>query len=86
MCEDEEEGGSDTAYNERSKHVELAKHGAKCYLIMCQADDVDAIPRTIKDFDNETIFPGGKVVQLDNDWFIELLARVPIRTVMRKSK
>jgi hypothetical protein len=50
-------------------------------MIMCEAVDVDAVPRRVKDFDVDHVFPGGKVVELNSDWWVELRPRVPVRHV-----
>src|SRR5207245_4949832 len=66
-------------YQERLRQVKLVRSGAKCYLIMCIAVDKDAVTRQIKDFDRERLFPAGKVVERKDDWWIEVLPRVPVR-------
>jgi hypothetical protein len=70
-------------YQERGRHVELIRAGAPCFLVMCEAVDVDATPRAIKDFNKDEVFPGGRVVQLDGDWWVELLPRVRVRDLMK---
>jgi hypothetical protein len=50
-------------------------------MIMCQAIDVNAMPREVKDFDPEQVFVGGKLLELDGDLWIELLPRIPVRQV-----
>lgn len=84
-CELEDEGGS-LGYQERLRHIELVRQGAVCYLIICQADDIAAIPRKVKDFDCENVFRGGRIVRIDSDWWIELVRRVPIREVALSPK
>src|SRR5919199_6254969 len=64
-------------YQERLRHVERIRQGADCYMVMCEALDVHAVPRKVKDFNEEEVFRGGKVVELDGDWWIELNTRVP---------
>jgi hypothetical protein len=66
-------------YQERLKHVEQIRQGARCIMVMCEAADVNASPRVVKDYNKEEVFPGGKIIQLDGDWWVELLPRVSIR-------
>lgn len=78
---DDRVASSDLGHQERVRHIELVKNGARCYLIMCQADDIRATPRRVKDFDHENVFLGGKVIETESDFWIELLHRVPIQEV-----
>jgi|SRR5438132_7219749 len=68
-------------FRERLEHVELVKNGAKCQLVMCIAVDKEAIPRKIKDFIKDRLFPAGKIVQRNDDWWAELLPSVPVNQV-----
>ena len=52
-------------------------------MIMCEAVDVDAAPREVTDFNKDYVFPGGKVVELNSDWWVDLRPRVPVRQVIR---
>jgi hypothetical protein len=45
---------------------------------MCQALDPTRPPRKIKDFNADEVFPGGKVIEHEGDWWIELLKRVTV--------
>jgi hypothetical protein len=83
--DDEDEAGS-LGYQERVKHVELIKQGAKCFLIMCQADDIEASPRKVKDFDTDNVFRGEKIAEIEGDWWVKIGSRVPVREVALKSK
>ncbi|MBA3313936.1 MAG: hypothetical protein H0T47_11720 [Planctomycetaceae bacterium] len=64
---------------ERLQHLERVREGAACYLVMCQATDVNAVPRVVKQFNEQEVFLAGGVVDLDRDSWIELGTRVPIR-------
>lgn len=68
-------------YKERNKQVELVKSGAPCYMIMCQAVDIKAVPRKIKSFNKNDIFIGGKTIEKDGDTWIEMLDRVPVKNI-----
>ncbi len=58
---------------ERLEHVDLSRHGASCYLIMCEARDQSERPRRVKDFNDAEVFRGGRLVELDGEWYIERL-------------
>lgn len=62
-------------YQERLAHIESIKAGAKCYMIMCLAKDVDASPRGIQSFNQKDIFVGGKVIEHNGNTYIELSDR-----------
>ncbi len=68
-------------YQERLEQVERVRNGAKCYLIMCIAVNKDAMTRQVKEFDNERVFPAGKLIERNGDWWAELLPPVPVRDV-----
>jgi hypothetical protein len=70
-------------FQERQEHVELIRKGAPCYLIMCQAKDPNDRPRAIKDLIDDEVFQGGKLLQRNGDWYMELLKRVPVAEVSR---
>jgi hypothetical protein len=55
-------------------------------MIMCIAVDTNAMPREVQDFIGkdigEDVFVGGRIKELNNDWWVELRERVPIRRVI----
>ena len=69
-------------YQERLRHVERIREGAPCYMVMCEAVDVHAVPRAVRDFNGDEVFPGGRIIELDGDWWIELRSRVPVRKML----
>jgi hypothetical protein len=79
-CQPEQgdQGGS-MGYQERLKHLKRVRRGALCYLVMCQAQDTEAYPRKVKDFNSENVFRGGRIVQIDGHSWIELGSAVPVR-------
>jgi hypothetical protein len=83
---DEEDEAGSPGYRERVKHVELIEKGATCFLIMCQADDIEAVPRKVKDFDSDNVFRGEKVVKIDGYWWVKMGARIPVREAALKSR
>jgi hypothetical protein len=73
-------------YQERLVHVDLIRAGAPCYMIMCLAEDVEAAPRKIKDFNRAEVFVGGKVMELNGDTWVEMVDRKPISVVSIQQK
>jgi hypothetical protein len=69
-------------YRERLKHVERLRGGAPCYLIMCEAINPAESPRKVRQFNADEVFPDGRVEELDGDWWVEVLAAVPVEEVM----
>ena len=65
-------------YQERLAHIEKIKKGAKCLMIMCLAKDVEAFPRSIKSYNQKDIFVGGRVIEYNQNTYIQLVDRYPI--------
>ena len=77
----EDHEGDSLGHRERLQHVERIKEGATTFLIMCQAEDVTAAPRKVKDFEHENVFRGGRLRKIAGECWIELGARIPVRDV-----
>ena len=77
-----EDDPGNLGWQERLGHVELIRKGVPCYLVMCEAKDISAAPRSIKSFNDRDVFVGGKLVEIDGDWWIERAGRLPARDVM----
>jgi hypothetical protein len=80
-----DDASTDPGNQERLSHVERIRQGATCYLIMCKVVDASAVVRKIEDFDSEDLYLGGELIKLDNDLWIELRDRVPVRQIMPSS-
>jgi hypothetical protein len=78
QLEEDDEGGS-LGYQERLKHLKHVWRGAPCYLVMCQAEDTEAYPRKVKEFNTDNVFRGGKLVVIEGDSWVELGPAVPVR-------
>jgi hypothetical protein len=72
-------------YLEREKHVALIQRGAPSYLVFCTAVDPSETPRKILKFNFSQVFPGGRVVELDGDVWIEVLSGVPVEDVVLRA-
>ena len=79
---DEHEAHS-LGYRERLQHVERIRKGGEAFLIMCQAEDVTAVPRKVKDFEHENVFRGGRILEIEGECWIELGARVPVYEIAK---
>jgi len=73
------EAKSDNGYNERRRHLELIKAGARSHLVMCTAKDVNVRPRTIDGFDTDSVYVGGELTEIDGEYWLELGGRVAAR-------
>ena len=73
------DGPVNCGHRERLGHVDLIRGGAPCYLIVCEAADPAARPRRVRRFNAAEAFPGGRVVELDGDWYVEVLPGVPVQ-------
>lgn len=76
---------SNFGYNERCAHVEKVRAGAPCYLVMCLAKDTEVSPRDIRSFNRDVIFVGGALIQLNDEWWIELAGKVESHKLMSDS-
>jgi hypothetical protein len=77
-----EDDPDNRGYKERISHIELVQSGAKCYMINCIAEDVNATPRKIMRFNQSEVFVGGRVVEKFGDVWVELADRIPIEEVI----
>jgi hypothetical protein len=68
-------------YQERLKHIELVRKGAKCYLVMCEANPEKLPEREIKDFNANEVFLAGTLIELNGDFWLEYTSRIPSRTI-----
>src|SRR5262249_34910804 len=66
----------------RIEQVNQVRGGARCYLVECEAADPTVRPSRIRWFNTAEVFPGGRIVELDGDCWIEMLPPVPVQDVM----
>ncbi len=76
---------SNLGYQERIKHVDLVRAGAKCYIVMVEADSAKLPERIIKSYDSDDVFAAGSLREHDGGDWIELLQRVPASQIRKKS-
>jgi hypothetical protein len=69
-------------HQERLKHIQLVRDGARCYLLLCRAVDNKAVPRSAKSVIEKEVFPTGEMQEIEGDIWIEMKTRVPISDVL----
>ena len=80
--EEQPEEQTNLGHRERLEHFACIRDGAQCYLIMCEAADVNEMPRKVKAFDTANVYPGGALIQFDDNWWIEVRPGIPIENAM----
>ena len=68
----------DFGYRERASHIARLLEGANGYLLFGVAKDTKAMPRNIREYDSEYLFPMGKLVNLDGDWWAQCLPKLSV--------
>ena len=68
-------------YRERGRHVDQVRGGSVCYLVMCEAVDPGARPRKVQRFNDTEVFPGGRLAEVDGEWWVEVMPGVPVGEV-----
>ena len=69
-------------YKERNEHAERVRNGSSCFMIMCLAENTEAVPRKIKSCNTRFIFVGGEVRELDGDTWVEIAAKIPVKEAL----
>jgi hypothetical protein len=68
-------------YAERSAHVESIRDGKPSFMVMCVARDTEASPRQVANFNRDDIFVGGRLIEVDNDCWLERVNRLPVSAI-----
>lgn len=71
-------------YQERIRHLEAIRGGAPSFLVMVEVKDPKAEPRTIKSVNDREVFTGGRLLELDQRTWLELVARKPLSEIARQ--
>ena len=79
---DDPKDSRNNGYRERLRHVETIRQGAARYLVLCIARDVDADPRTIRQFDQERILVGGELLEMDRDVWVEIRSVMSVDDIL----
>ncbi|MBA3231797.1 MAG: hypothetical protein H0T05_03165 [Acidobacteria bacterium] len=78
------EDATNLGYQERLRHLDAIRAGAKCYLVMCIARDPAERPRVIKDFHDEEVFEGGGLFEFEGSVWIKVGTRVAVSEVAKR--
>lgn len=81
-----DEGNEDQSHGavERRKHVTLIESGVPAFLVMCEAEDDEAMIRTVKSFDDECLIIGGKLVVYEGSIWIKNMGKKSVREIRQK--
>ncbi len=72
-------------HRERLEHLSRIRSGARSYLFMCEAEDTTSEPHHLNsDFESPKVYEGGRVIQLEGEWWIELLPGPTINELVPK--
>ncbi|MDO9226213.1 MAG: hypothetical protein Q8M09_13920 [Pseudomonadota bacterium] len=76
----------DLGWNERLQHVERIKNGAKSYMVLCFAVDVNVAPRAIKTYTKRVLLVGGALIEYRDDVWLEMTSTILTEDVVIKNK
>ncbi len=79
------DNNSSLGYAERLQHIESIRSGQPSYMIMCVARDTGASPREVAMFNRDDIFVGGRLVEIDGDYWLERINRLPASALKARS-
>ena len=77
-----ERGRVKPGWTERLCHIEMIKNGAKTYCIKCRARDNNADTREIASFDKRECLVGGKLVEREGDYWLEIVGKKPTQEIV----
>lgn len=66
-------------YYERLEHLARIKNGAKSYMVICVAKDVHAIPRKVNSFNSDELYIGGRLMDYNGNYWLEIVGRVLVQ-------
>jgi hypothetical protein len=66
---------------ERLGHIELIRAGAQSYMVMCLVVDRNAVPRSVASINDQEVFVGGKLIDVNGDTWLERIERRPLAAV-----
>ncbi len=75
---------SEAGYNERVRHIEAIRQGAKCFIVEIEAVDAQTNERKIKKFTKGNIWVGGELLLHEGNWFIEVLDPIPLHEFKKR--
>ena len=78
-----ENAQSNLGFRERLRQIEMIRQGAQCYVIAVVPQDPYTRPRKIKSFNDEFVWAGGKIVEIDGESWIEMGEKIKARDLFR---
>jgi hypothetical protein len=78
--------GASAGWRERWHHIGRIRAGKPCFVVMCVAKDVDAVPREIESFDTRQLIVGGRLVVKDGCTCIEVVDRRSPMSLIDRSR
>lgn len=72
------EGTSSLGYAERRRHIDLLRQGAPGYLIFCEARTPITIPRRLRSYVSDRVFPTGNLCEIDGDIYTQFLIGIEV--------
>lgn len=68
----EQESGSRPGWKERQEHIASIDAGCQCFIVMCEAVDVSAVPRAVATFDDRRIRVAGETRREQGEVWIRI--------------
>lgn len=68
-------------YQERNRHVKQTQAGARCYMVMCEAEEPKTDPRKIKRFEKNSVLVAGELIEHEGDLWAPIADRKPASQV-----
>jgi hypothetical protein len=65
--------GNVNGWRERQEHIKAIESGAQCLLVMCEAEDVSADPRTVASLNPRTLAVGGEIKREEGKTWIRVV-------------
>jgi|SRR5579862_7775961 len=60
-------------FRERQAHIRQVESGARCLLVICEAEDPSASPRVVRTFDPNTLIEGRDIKVKDGQTWIRVI-------------
>lgn len=77
------EGRKSLGYAERTNHIQDLRNGRPGFLIFCEAKEPGKIPRRLKSYRADRIFPTGRLCEVDGDVYVEFLTGRSVTDINR---
>jgi hypothetical protein len=78
------EGRKSLGYAERTNHIQLLCNGRPGFLFFCEAKESGKIPRRLKSYRADRIFPTGRLCEVDGDVYVQYLDGESVTRIKQK--